>query len=352
MSQTATHGESVSEVLGGGDASQPNQKFKLKQTPLTYVRSSSPGGAASSLQIRVNDLLWHEVPTLFERDPRERIFTTEAADDGAVTVRFGDGIHGARPASGSQNIKASYRRGIGLDGLVRANQLTTLLTRPPGLKSAINPLAAEGADEPEFFANAQQNAPLTVLTLDRVVSLEDYENFTRAYAGFAKALATWTWDGRTRGVFLSVAGPNGAAISSTLAQELIDAIHQSGDPFVPVQVASYEEALFRLSGQILVDADYEAEKVLSAVADALRAAFSFEARSFGQPVVLSEVIALMQAVAGVVAVNLKTLHRTGAAATLEMRLEAELPNGGDPSSLGAAELLTLDPAPLDLEVMP
>jgi predicted phage baseplate assembly protein len=300
----------------------------------------------------VNDLLWHEVPTLFERDSRERIFTTEAADDGAVTVRFGDGIHGARPASGAQNIKASYRRGIGLDGLVRANQLTTLLTRPPGLKSAINPLAAEGADEPESFANAQQNAPLTVLTLDRVVSLEDYENFTRAYAGFAKALATWTWDGRTRGVFLSVAGPNGAAISTTLGQELIDAIHQSGDPFVPVQVASYEEALFRLSGQILVDPDYETEKVLSAVADTLRAAFSFEARSFGQSVVLSEVIALMQAVSGVVAVNLKTLHRTGAAATLEMRLEAELPNGGDPASLGAAELLTLDPAPLDLEVMP
>ncbi len=94
-------------------------------------------------------------------------------------------------------MKATYRRGIGLDGLVRAGQLSTLLTRPPGLKSAINPLAAEGADEPESFANAQQNAPLTVLTLDRVVSLEDYENFSRAYAGIAKALATWTWEGNT-----------------------------------------------------------------------------------------------------------------------------------------------------------
>jgi hypothetical protein len=29
-----------------------------------------------------------------------------------------------------------------------------------------------------------------------------------------------------------------------------------------------------------------------------------------------------------------------------------LPHGGDPASLGAAELLTLDPAPIDLEVMP
>jgi hypothetical protein len=348
----ATHGETVSEVLGSGDGSQPNQNFKLKQTPLTYIRSTAPGGAESTLQIRVNDLLWHEVSALFEREPRERIFATELADDGTVTVRFGDGIRGARLPSGQSNVKATYRKGIGLDGLVRAGQLSTLLTRPPGLKSAINVLAAEGADDPESFANAQQNAPLTVLTLDRVVSLEDYEDFSHAYSGIAKALATWTWDGRTRGVFITVAGPLGAKISPTLAQDLITAIHDAGDPFVPVRAESYLEALFRLSGAIMIDPDYEPEKVLTAAVDALRAEFSFENRSFGQPVVLSEVIALVQSVAGVVAVNIKSLYRTGNAAILNSRLEADLPNGGDPASLGAAELLTLDPAPIDLEVMP
>ena len=179
-------------------------------------------------------------------------------------MRFGDGVRGARLPSGAQNVKATYRRGIGLDGLVKAGQLSTLLTRPPGLKSAINPLAAKGADEPESFANAQQNAPVTVLTLDRVVSLEDYENFSRTYAGIAKALATWTWDGRTRGVFLTVAGPLGATVSTSLAADLIDAIHAAGDPFVPVQAVSYQKALFKLAGKIKVDPDYEAEKVLTA----------------------------------------------------------------------------------------
>ena len=349
----ATHGETVTEVLGSGDGSQANQTFKLRQAPaLTYVRSTAPGGSESTLQIRVNDLLWHEVPTLFERGPRERIFTTELADDGKVTVRFGDGEHGARLPSGSQNVKATYRRGSGLEGLVRANQLSTLLTRPPGLKSAINPLAAEGADEPESFANAQQNAPLTVLTLERVVSLEDYENFSRSYAGIAKALATWTWDGRTRGVFLTVAGPLGAAVSTALAGDLITAIHDAGDPFVPVRVESYQEALFKVAGKIKVDPDYETETVLATAQDALREEFSFANRQFGQPVVLSEVIALLQSIAGAVAVDLDSLYRTGHLKKLNARLEAELPNGGDPASLGAAELLTLDPAPFELEVMP
>ena len=349
----ATHGETVSEVLGNGDASQANQSFKLKQVPaLTYRRSTAPGGAESSLRIQVNNLLWHEVPTFFGRGPRERIFTTEMADDGSVTVRFGDGERGARLPSGSQNVKATYRRGSGLEGLVRAGQLTTLLTRPPGLKSALNPITAEGADEPESFANAQQNAPFTVMTLDRVVSLADYENFSRSYAGIAKALATWTWDGRTRGVFLTVAGPLGTTVSSALAADLITAIHKAGDPYVPVRVDSYEEAKFKVAGSIKIDPDYEAETVVAAAIEALRGEFSFARRGFGQPVALSEVIALIQNVAGVVAVDLDKLYRTGEAAILNSRLEAALPAGGDPNSLGAAELLTLDPAPFELEVMP
>jgi hypothetical protein len=349
----ATHGETVSEILGNGDGSKPNQTFKLKQTPaLTYTRSTAPGGAESSLQIRVNDLLWHEVPTLFKRGPRDRIFTTEMADDGTVTVRFGDGMRGARLPSSAQNVKATYRRGSGLDGLVRAGQLTSLLTRPLGLKSALNPLAAEGADEPESFANAQQNAPLTVLTLERVVSLEDYENFSRSYAGIAKALATWTWDGRTCGVFLTLAAPLGAAVSNSLIADLITTIHAAGDPFVPVRAVSYQKALFRIAGKIKIDPDYEVEKVLAAASDTLRDTFSFANRQFGQPVNLSEVIALVQAVYGVVAVDVDSLYRTGATVKLNNRLEAELPHGGDPASLAAAELLTLDPAPIDLDVMP
>jgi len=349
----ATHGETVSEIVGSGDGSTANQNFKLKQAPaLTYTRSTAPGGMESSLQIRVNDLLWHEVSTLFGRGSRERVFTTDMADDGSVTVRFGDGVRGARLPSGAQNLKATYRRGSGLDGLVRAGQLTSLLTRPPGLKSVLNPFAAEGADEPESFANAQQNAPLTVLTLERVVSLEDYENFSRSYAGIAKALATWTWDGRTRGVFLTVAAPLGAPVSNLLIADLITAIHAAGDPFVPVRAVSYQKRLFKVAGKIKVDPDYEAEKVLAEANDTLRDTFSFGKRQFGQPVNLSEVIALVQAVDGVVAVDIDSLYRTGETVKLNSRLEAELPHGGDPASLGAAELLTLDPAPIDLEAMP
>src|ERR1017187_2728933 len=63
----ATHGETVSEILGSGDASQSYQQFTLRQPPLTYVSAANVSGATSTLEVRINDILWHETQTLYGR---------------------------------------------------------------------------------------------------------------------------------------------------------------------------------------------------------------------------------------------------------------------------------------------
>ena len=60
----ANHGETKNEVLGGGDASKPFQRFALHQNPLTYLSAPTPSGTASTLEVRVNNVLWHEVASL------------------------------------------------------------------------------------------------------------------------------------------------------------------------------------------------------------------------------------------------------------------------------------------------
>jgi predicted phage baseplate assembly protein len=345
----ATHGESVSEILGSGDASQRHQQFTLRQPPLTYVSAATASGAAMTLEVRVNDLLWHKAPTLFGRGSPEPIYVTRTGDDGKTTIEFGDGVTGARLPSGQDNVRAQYRKGLGVEGLVKAGQLTSLLTRPLGIKSVVNPEDAVSAQDRESLDDARTNAPLTVLTLDRTVSLQDYEDFSRAFAGVAKALATWTWDGQTKRVFITVAGPGGAEIrsDSDTCKNLLAALQQAGDPFVSLRVKSYRPAHFRFASKVKVDPDFQRDLVLGAVEQALRAHFSFAVRVFGQPLALSEVFAVVQAVPGVVAVHLNKLYRTGAAATLESRLLAALPETLADGSAAAAELLTLDPAPLD-----
>jgi predicted phage baseplate assembly protein len=348
----ATHGESASEVLGSGDARRPFQRFTLRQRPLTYTSAGTPSGSETTLEVRVNDLLWEEAPTLYGRGPEERVYITRMDDDANTTVQFGDGQTGARLPTGQENVRAVYRRGSGLGGLVKANQLSQLMTRPLGVRGVTNPLASAGAEDGETRDAARRNAPLTVLTLDRVVSLRDYEDFASAFGGIDKALATWMWTGERRGIFVTVAGPGGAAVErgSTLHENLLNAMRASGDPHVTLALSTYQPRLFRVSAKVRVAAAYLPKKVLSEVERALREEFSFDARAFGQPVTLSEIVARIQNVEGVVSVDVDTLHRTDEAATLRRRLTAAPPQLVGEQFV-AAELLTLDPRPLSLEVV-
>jgi hypothetical protein len=349
----ATHGETVEEVLGSGDASQPFQKYTLRQPPLTYIGAATPTGTQSSLEVRVNDLLWKEVPTLFGHDREERVYVTRSDSSGNTFVIFGDSVTGSRPASGSNNIRARYRKGIGVAGVLPANRLTQLLTRPFGLKGVTNPEPSEGAADPERPDEIRQNAPLPVRTLGRIVSLKDYEDFARAFAGIAKSLGTWTWSGTRRAVFVTIAGVNGAAVEKTgrLYSNLLQAMTSAGDPTVPLAVESYTRRLFRLSSSLQVDPDYIPAKVTAAAETALRTSFGFAARDLGEGVALSEVIAVIQKVPGVVAVDVDEFYRSDQQSSRQDFLPAAAPQCGVDAPFGA-ELLTLDPRPLNLQVLP
>jgi hypothetical protein len=354
----ATHGESVSDILGSGDAGMRWQRFALRQAPLTHVRVPTGGGSESTLTLRVNDVLWREVPYLYGRGAGERVYATRLADDGTSVVEFGDGATGARPPTGQDNIVAAYRKGIGLDGLVKAGQVSLLGARPLGVKSVVNPRPSEGAQDPESAGQARRNAPTSVLTLGRAVSLKDYEDYARTFAGIAKARATLIWDGQVRRIFLTVAGPGGACLEANgeTATSLLAALRSDGDPYAAVDVGSHRAVGVRLRVRVKVDPDRRPEAVLAAVAERLQAAFGFDAREFAQFLSLGEVIAAASAVAGVTAVSVDRLYRTIAPDNTperNTRLIAAPAERQPDGSVFGAELLTLAPDPFDgLEVLP
>ncbi|MDB4951656.1 MAG: hypothetical protein JWM27_4305 [Gemmatimonadetes bacterium] len=350
----ATHGETVAERLGSGDATREYQRFALRQGPLTYTASEA--GRATSLEVRVGDLRWNEVPTLYGARPRDRVYTTRRQDDGTTIVQFGDGRSGARLPTGRENVGSVYRKGIGRVGNVRARQLSLLMTRELGLRSVVNPLAAGGGQDPQEIEDARTNAPVTVLTLDRVVSIRDFEDYARTFPGIAKAQAVWAWDAGRRGILLTVAGPEGDPVSVARdmpGDRLRLALEGHGDAFVPVRVLPFRAVRFHLDARLVIDADRLAETVLAAVRAALLAAFSFGARRFGQRVALSEVIATIQAVPGVVAVDVDALYRDGGERKPAPYLTADAPRpGGQAPGVEGAELLTLELLPDALTAVP
>jgi predicted phage baseplate assembly protein len=344
----ATHGETVTETLGSGDATRTWQRFTLRQKPLTFTSTEDAGGAASTLEVRVDDIQWQEVPTLHGCGPADKVYTVRVNHDDTVTVRFGDGRAGARLPSGYENVKARYRKGIGPDGCVRRGQLTTLLTRPLGVRSATNPADADGGAYPAAADEVRRNAPLRMRALDRVVSLRDYEDFARAFAGVAKALAVFAWNGRRNVVLLTVAGSGGEVPPDRLQQNLWAATRDCGDPGMIAHVVPFQPVPFRIKATITIREGLRRESVLAAVRDRLSARFGFGAREFGQPVALSEVHAAVHEVDGVLGVNVLQFHRLVGGAGVAPQLSAAPAVLCPEGKVYGAELLMLEMGPDDI----
>jgi hypothetical protein len=304
----ATHGETVHEVLGSGSAVEPNQCFILKKPPLTYISAPTPNGAVSTLEVRVNRVQWQESFSLYGLNTNNQGYIVRIDDDGKTNITFGDGKNGALLPTGVENVTTIYRSGIGLEGEVGAGSLTLLQTRPLGVRSVTNPLPASGAESQEKLSDARHNAPVTVLTMDRIVSLRDFENFTRSFAGIGKAQASALMPGQNPVVHITIAAANGSDVDRELKEYLCNAIDAVRDPIEPVQVDNFLLRTFSIKADVLIDPQYLAEDVLEQVEASLISAFSFENRNFGQPVTAAEVLLIMQTVKGVVAVDLDKLE--------------------------------------------
>jgi hypothetical protein len=70
------------------------------------------GTDKTAYRVSVNGQTWRCVQDLATSGPRDRHFTVEPSSRGMSAVRFGDGVHGARPPAGSE-IAVRYRRGAG-----------------------------------------------------------------------------------------------------------------------------------------------------------------------------------------------------------------------------------------------
>lgn len=349
----ASHGETRPEVLGDGDARSPAQVFTLKQGPLTYLPAVTPRGAQSTLTVRVNGLRWTESP----RSQAGRRYTLSTDAAGKTSIRFG-----SRLPTGRENITASYRSGLGRTGNVAARQVTLLMSKPLGVKGIVNPLRAGGGADREDRDQIRRNAPLVTMALDRLVSVRDYQDFARTFAGIGKARAArFAAQGRPI-VHLTLAGADDAPIDpgSDLARTLRAALRRYGDPAQAVQVGERALRLLVVQADVEIDPDWLWKDVEARLRRALLERFGFEARELAQGTAQSEVLSIMQRVPGVVAVRLSVLDSVGETELqllnqpsfkLRTGVPAQPARSGPASGFLPAELLILTPEAADTLVL-
>ncbi|SOD67372.1 putative baseplate assembly protein [Streptomyces zhaozhouensis] len=320
----ASHGESRDEAVGSGDSAVPHQTFALWRSPLTWLPDDSPLGASPTLEIRVDGLLWRRVDSLAGRGPTARVYVLGTDAEGRTTVTFGDGRHGARLPTGEGNVRAAYRFGVGEAGNVPADAVTQALTRPLGVTGVTNPvpatggadqdgdeLAAPGAELPSAggLPAGRHRVPLAVSTLDRLVSTRDYEDFARSRAGIDRAVATELFDGRRTALHLTVAGAGDGELAedSEVLRALRVSLAEHGDAHAPVLVDPRERVPLLLAARVRVAPDHAWRLVEPRLRAALYHELGFAGRELGQPVVLSDVLAIAHSVPGVDWVDVERL---------------------------------------------
>jgi hypothetical protein len=354
----ATNGQTVGEILGDGDASRPFQRFALGQQPLTYLSAATPDGTASTLTVRVNEIAWDEAPNFTTIGPSDRAYITSEDDASLTTVIFGNGTNGTRVPTGPSNIKATYRYGLGAGGNVNATLIGQLSTHPQGVQGVINPLGASGGADADSIDDARRNTPVALQALDRLVSTVDYANFSRTFAGIGKASAARLTDGRRQFVHVTIAGAGDIPINlnSDLYRNLVKALGQFGDPYLPISVVVRKLKLLVIIAGVKILPAYLWESVSDNVTAALLDSFSFANRDLGQSAFMSEAIGIMQSIEGVSYVNVTVFDAVsedvtaaqlaGLASSLAPRnfVEADLAHNDPLLGTLPAELAILTPA--------
>ncbi len=302
----STQGASFSEALGGGSGAA-NQRFKLRRQPLTWLDASDD---EHDVEVWVSGRRWTAVDSWIDQTADANVYVLALEPDGTTTVTFGDGVRGALPPSGQDNISARYRYGTS-DGSAGAQTIRLLRNRSPGLKSVMNPLPSGGGVAAEPNEDLRRRAPLAVRTLDRIVSLTDYEDFVRAYRGVARASARMVWDGSDHSLFITVATVDDSEHrlqpGSVLALELERAMARPDAQLRTVTFASMVPKYFDVAAALTIDPDHDPSAVLPAAESALDQAFAFEQRQLAQHVAASDVVRVLAEVEGVANVRLTRL---------------------------------------------
>ncbi len=312
----ATEGKSESSApLGNGDNRLVFQTFKLPKAPLTYLISKSDTPPeVPELQIYVNNRLWKRVASFFDRKPEEEIYIVREDAENNSWVQFGNGVTGARLPSGVKNVVAKYRTGTGAFGALKADTKVQAGGKLDRLDKIQMPAVASGGSQPEDGENAREAAPGKIQSLDRLVSLEDFESETLAISGVTKVAAAWQLVDDIPQVVLMVLMETGRAAEIEQVRQTVAGYNQGRGPNrFPISVHQGQLKYVVVSATFGYDSTYREEEVKKAIQKALgvnggkanvsddrSGLFSLRRRGFGQKEYATSIAGTIQEVEGVV----------------------------------------------------
>ena len=293
------------------------------------------GASVPAVQVAISDETWTRVEHLHGSRSYDLHYTAEADEDGAVWLRFGDGVNGREVALEAPDrpvakIELNYRIGDPVAGNVGLGTLVEIVApitgsdeetalNALGAVAVTNVLPATGGREPHTLARTKEELPSSLRhgPLQRAVALEDYAAVAMEVAGAGRATAR-----ADHGLFNTVmvlVDPEGADdLDEGLRRrvhEYVDTLRMTGREHV---VLAAEYVPLEVELVLCVQPGFPRHLVRDRVLAELRPGsserpgwFHPDRLSFGDSVRLGDLLAVVQGITGVRSVTAAVFRPLG-----------------------------------------
>jgi hypothetical protein len=286
------------------------------------VMTQEPGEALPAVQLTDDSDIWFAQRDLLSSDRFAPEFVVEMEEDGRAHLRFGDDVLGRKPATGAA-LKSIYRVGNGGAGNVGAGAIAHLVPVEGGadrITRVWNPLPAQGGTDAERIEQVRLYAPQAFRIKERAVTEADYAEVVQRHSEVQKAVATLRWTGSWYTMFITVDRREGREVDDQFKDELRDFIERfrmaghdieiDAPRFVPLDIAF---TVCVAPGYLRSDVKQALLEIFSNtdLPDGQRGFFHPDNYTFGQPVYLSQIVAVAMQVPGVLWIDTseKPAHR-------------------------------------------
>lgn len=191
----------VPQYIVGTSNGQPSQKITLTEDVADNSVSLLVGSTVAYSPIDSFVLASHT----------STVFMGHMNVDGSFEILFGDGVNGIIPPASSQ-IEISYYTTRGAEGNVNSNTVKEFVTTMPPLPTlkVRNNAPMVGGTDSEGIYELKKNIPLSLRTLYRAVSDQDYIDVTELAPGVGRAGLSYSC-GKYVDIYIA---PNGGGIAS------------------------------------------------------------------------------------------------------------------------------------------
>jgi len=249
---------------------------------------------------KVNGDNWTLVDTLAYSQSTDKHYINSVNSNKIPYIQFGDSVSGAIPTNGSA-ITIDYYQTQGATGNVAPQTIKTInstITLPPDVTTitVTNLNEASGGADFESLESLKVKVPLSIRTLKRAVTKEDYEDIAIQASGVINAVATYEC-GQKAIVYIV---PEGGGIASQLLKDAVTLYFQDKILLgVNVDIRSAGEVVLNISANVYALKNYQKSVVKNNVEQALLAKYSWENQNIKGNIRLSDIFQTIETSEGV-----------------------------------------------------